>query len=123
MENLIAYYKNVPERTYEIGDYVVTIKKSDNSLSIELSLKDNTKEIVNKYKENFKKIDDDLFVEIIDEISKEIDLKEFNDLLDLENYTTEESEKVLSLIDKSKEIILDMLQDKIESLVELYNEF
>lgn len=123
MENLIDYYKDVPEGTYEIGDYVVTIKKSDNSLSMELSLKDNTKEIVNKYKENFKKIDDDLFVEIVDEISKEIDLKEFNDLLDLENYTTEESEKVLSLIDKSKEIILDMLQDKIESLVELYNEF
>lgn len=123
MKNLIDYYKDVPSGTYEIGDYIVTIEKSDNSVSMELSTKDNTKEIVNEYKESLKEIEDDLFVKIVDEISKEINLKEFNDLLDQETYTSEESEKVLSLIDKSKKIILSELQDKIESLVELYNKF
>lgn len=123
MKNLIDYYKDVPSGTYEIGDYIVTIEKSDNSISMELSTKDNTKEIVNEYKESLNKIEDDLFVKIVDEISKEINLKEFNDLLDQETYTSEESEKVLGLIDKSKKIILSKLQDEIESLVELYNKF
>lgn len=123
MKNLIDYYKDIPSGTYEIGNYIVTIEKSDNSISMELSTKDNTKEIVNEYKESLKEIEDDLFVKIVDEISKEINLKEFNDLLDQETYTSEESEKVLGLIDESKKIILSELQDKIESLVELYNKF
>lgn len=123
MKNLIDYYKDVPSGTYEIGGYIVTIEKSDNSISMELSTKDNTKEIVNEYKESLNKIEDDLFVKIVDEISKEINLKAFNDLLDQETYTSEESKKVLDLIDKSKKIILSKLQDEIESLVELYNKF
>ena len=97
------------------GNIKIEVNESFNDSSI--------KKTVSKYKENIKKLDDDLFVEITEELSTKLNLKEFNELLDLENFNEEQADKVEEMISISSNIIGLHLQHKIQDMVELYEYF
>ena len=81
------------------------------------------KEIVEEYKEGIKALDDDLFVEIVDELKSKLDLTRFNELLDLESFDEDQAQEVEKMIDISTDIICLHLQHKIQGMVELYEKF
>lgn len=81
------------------------------------------KKMVTEYKENIKKLDDDLFVEVTEKLSNKLNLKEFNDLLDLESFNEEQATKVEEMISISSDVICLHLQHKIQNMVELYENF
>lgn len=81
------------------------------------------KKMVTEYKENIKKLDDDLFVEVTEKLSNKLNLKEFNDLLDLESFNEEQATKVEEMISISSDVICLHLQHKIQNIVELYESF
>lgn len=81
------------------------------------------KELVNNYKEKIKALDDNIFIEATEDFSSEISLKEFNELLDLEDFTEEQANRVQELIDISTKTIRLHLQHKIQSLIEFYDNF
>lgn len=110
----------------EIDGVKYKFSKDGGDIKIELneSFDDtSTKEIVTEYKENIKKLDDDLFVEVTEELSSKLNLKEFNELLDLESFNEEQANKVEEMIDVSSDIICLHIQHKIQDMVELYEKF
>lgn len=81
------------------------------------------KELVNNYKEKIKALDDNIFIEATEDLSSKISLKEFNELLDLKDFTEEQANRVQELIDIFTETICLHLQHKIQSLIEFYDNF
>ena len=110
----------------EIDGVKYIFNKDGENIKIEVSESfddTSTKEIVAEYKEAIKKLDDDLFVEVTEELSTKLNLKEFNELLDLESFNEEQADKVEEMISISSDIIGLHLQDKIQDMVELYKYF
>lgn len=110
----------------EIDGVKYIFNKDGENIKIEVSESfddTSTKEIVAEYKEGIKKLDDDLFVEVTEELSTKLNLKEFNELLDLESFNEEQADKVEEMISISSDIIGLHLQDKIQDMVELYKYF
>ena len=81
------------------------------------------KDLIKEYKENIKNLDDDLFLEVVEDISTKIDLNKFNKLLDLETFTEDEASKVEEMINISVNSISSHLQNKIQEMVKLYEKF
>lgn len=73
--------------------------------------------IVDKFKESLDNIDDELFVEVVEEMN----VKEFNSLLEQESWSTEEAEKVLEYIEDFKDRLRNNIENKILKLVDTYN--
>lgn len=119
--------------TFESEDLKYHLEKDNDYLKIEIKTntpnqKEDfddscTKEIVEDYKDGIKAIDDDLFVEIVEELKSKLDLTRFNELLDLEEFDEEQAQEVEEMIDISTGIICLHLQHKIQSMVELYEKF
>ena len=110
----------------EIDGVKYLFNKDGENIKIEVSESfddTSTKEIVAEYKEGIKKLDDDLFVEVTEELSTKLNLKEFNELLDLESFNEEQANKVEEMIDISTDIICLYLYHKIQNMVELYESF
>ena len=127
---------SIPEGTvqsFEADGLKYYLEKDNGSIKIELKASlpeqdrefdDSTiKEIVREYKEGIKALDDDLFVEIVDELKSKLDLTRFNELLDLENFDEDQAQEVEKMIDISTDIICLHLQHKIQGMVELYEKF
>ena len=119
--------------TFESDDLKCHLEKDNGHLKIEIEANspeqngefdDSTiKEIVKEYKEGIKALDDDLFVEIVDELKSKLDLTRFNELLDLESFDEDQAQEVEKMIDISTDIICLHLQHKIQGMVELYEKF
>lgn len=103
---------DLEDLTLKIGDY-----------TIQIDSRSELKERISQYKKNIEQLEDDLFLEATEDISKVLNIKEFNELLDLDSFTKEEAEKVEDMINCSSEIISNKLLDKINKLVEIYNKF
>ena len=127
---------SIPEGTvqsFEADGLKYYLEKDNGSIKIELKASlpeqdgefdDSTiKEIVREYKEGIKALDDDLFVEIVDELKSKLDLTRFNELLDLENFDEDQAQEVEKMIDISTDIICLHLQHKIQGMVEPYEKF
>lgn len=125
---------SIPEGTvqsFEADGLKYYLEKDNGSIKIELEASlpektfddSSTKKIVAEYKESIKALDDDLFLEIVDELSSKLDLKEFNSLLDLESFDEDQARKVEEMIDISTDVICLHLQHKIQDMVELYEKF
>lgn len=127
---------SIPERTvqsFEVDGLKYYLEKDNGYIKIELEASlpeqdgefddSTTKEIVREYKEGIKALDDDLFVEIVDELKSKLDLTRFNELLDLENFDEDQAQEVEKMIDISTDIICLHLQHKIQDMVELYEKF
>ena len=125
---------SIPEGTvqsFEADGLKYYLEKDNGYIKIELKVSlpeknfddSSTKKIVAEYKESIKALDDDLFLEIVDELSSKLDLKEFNSLLDLESFDEDQARKLEEMIDISTDVICLHLQHKIQDMVELYERF
>ena len=130
---LDLYIPNGTVETFESDDMKYHLEKDKGHLKIEIDVNipeqdeefddSSTKEIVEEYKEGIKALDDDLFVEIVDELKSKLDLTKFNELLDLESFDEDQAQEVEKMIDISTDIICLHLQHKIQGMVELYEKF
>lgn len=120
----------VPEGTQRCADIngnTVVIDNSDDTVNITITssndseIDDSVIEEISNYKQIIEELDDCLFMDVLDEMEEIIDIKRFNDLLEQEEFTNEEKEEVLEMINTSKGIIREHLQNKIEELVELFD--
>lgn len=119
--------------TFESDDLKCHLEKDNGHLKIEIEANipesggefddSSTKEIVEDYKDGIKALDDDLFIEVVDELKSKVDLTRFNELLDLEKFDEEQAQEVEEMIDISTDIICLHLQHKIQDMVELYEKF
>lgn len=121
------------------NDYIVSYSKSDGKILVEVSKRafndedeeefemefndSATKELVNEFKERVESIDGNTYLEILEEMQRKIDIKEFDDLLELEKYDAESAGKVSNLIIEAGDIIRNCLQKKIQNLIEVYDNF
>lgn len=119
------------QHSLEIDGIKLTLSNKDGVITINIdsnkdNLEDNSensliKETINEFKEFIEELDDCLFLESIEEIEQYFDIKRFNDLLEQKEFTDKEETEVIKMIEASKIIIREHLQDKIEELVELYD--
>lgn len=119
--------------TFESDDLKCRLEKDNGHLKIEIEANipeqdgefddSTTKKIVEEYKEGVEALDDDLFVEIVDELKSKLDLTRFNELLNLENFDKSQAQEVEEMIDISTDVICLHLQHKIQGMVELYEKF
>ncbi len=121
----------IPEGTnkeFELNGAKVTLVKENGDTTIKV-VKDEkfddseVVKIVNNFKDNVKLIDDYLFVEINEEADEEIDIKEFDKLLNQEHFDKDSAIKVIDMIDVFSEITRSHLQKEVERLVNLYERF
>ena len=130
---LDLYIPNGTVETFESDGIKYHLEKDKGHLKIEIDVNipeqdeefddSATKEIVEEYKEGIKALDDDLFIEIVDELKSKLDLTKFNELLDLESFDEDQAQEVEKMIDISTDIICLHLQHKIQGMVELYERF
>lgn len=130
---LDLYIPNGTVETFESDGIKYHLEKDKGHLKIEIDVNipeqdeefddSATKEIVEEYKESIKALDDDLFVEIVDELKSKLDLTKFNELLDLESFDKDQAQEVEKMIDISTNVICLHLQHKIQGMVELYEKF
>lgn len=130
---LDLYIPNGTVETFESDGIKYHLEKDKGHLKIEIDVNipeqdeefddSATKEIVEEYKEGIKALDDDLFVEIVDELKSKLDLTKFNELLDLESFDKDQAQEVEKMIDISTNVICLHLQHKIQGMVELYEKF
>lgn len=130
---LDLYIPNGTVETFESDGIKYHLEKDKGHLKIEIDVNipeqdeefddSATKEIVEEYKEGIKALDDDLFVEIVDELKSKLDLTKFNELLDLESFDKDQAQEVEKMIDISTNVICMHLQHKIQGMVELYEKF
>ncbi|MGM9534476.1 MAG: hypothetical protein ACI3VR_04465 [Intestinibacter sp.] len=88
-------------------------KSIDKKLIIDLYIK----LLVDNFKDSLDNIDDELFVEVVEDM----DVKEFNSLLEQESWSTEEAEKVIEYIEDFKDRLRNNIENKILKLVDTYN--
>ena len=130
---LDLYIPNGTVETFESDGIKYHLEKDKGHLKIEIDVNipeqdeefddSATKEIVEEYKEGIKALDDDLFIEIVDELKSKLDLTKFNELLDLESFDKDQAQEVEKMIDISTNVICLHLQHKIQGMVELYGKF
>lgn len=131
MNDLLKLWDNlneaIPEgvQEFEQDGVKYSIDKKDGYLSVkvEKNTDPEIKDIVVSFKEKLENLDDDLFIELFEDLKKEIDVNRFSELLDKDQYTIEEADEVKGLINQSVKIIHSKLQDMIENLVDVYDKF
>ena len=119
----------IPEGTNKkvtIDGIEYSISKKDNKVKIETVKKFNDepiKEYVSEFKNNLKELDDCLFIKITEEFGKLHDTKEFDKLLNLDQYDEKQAKQIIDLVSVFSNIVCKHLQSSIEKLVELYEKF
>lgn len=73
--------------------------------------------LIDDFKESLDNIDDELFIEVVEDM----DVKEFNSLLEQESWSIEEAEKVIDYMDDFKDRLRNNIENKILKLVNTYN--
>ena len=134
-DKLIELSKNlkslIPDKTnkeFTVGDSIVRINRDGDTVHVEIEqssedtdYKSEVRDIVEEYKELIEELDDCLFVEIVEDLSNKISIKEFDELLNKEDLSKEEAFKLLNMIDVCKEYIAFHIENKIDNLRELYS--
>lgn len=134
-EELIQLMKairaSVPDGTsteFESNGIVCSINKGDDSFNISIRFEpektedfDDTfiKITIEAYKQVLDNLDDDIFVEVAEKISKELNMKEFDSLLNQTKFTQEEAQKLEEMIGISSDIINDVISSKLEKLIKV----
>lgn len=104
----------------------IEVSEEDGCLSLRLvrTCKNNIKDIIANYKENLDSLDDCIFVDVLDELSTyNVNLKQFDELLNKEELTESEATYVEYLIDFTNSLIRQHLINKIQQLSELLDNF
>lgn len=98
----------------------VTLKVTYSSDNIDT---EDVKEVISDYKEALDELDDNVFIDVVEELSKHVDMKRFNDLLEAKSFTDDEAKEVINMIDLSTKIIQESLQSKIDNLESILDRF
>lgn len=129
----------IPEsinRGYSDDNGSISVKNENGKITIECSynigIEDTSdesfddsdiKEIVAEFKDSIKNLDDSIFLESLEKAKAAVDVKRFDELLNLEKYSEAEATEVACLIDYFSQIISVTLQDKIAELLNLSEKF
>ena len=108
------------------GNSRIEVSDEDGYFSLRLvkTFESNIKEKIANYKRNLDLLDDCIFVDVLDELpTYNIDLKQFDELLNKEELTESEETYVSYLIDFTNSLIRQHIADKIEDLNELIDNF
>ena len=108
------------------GNFRIEVSDEDGYFSLRLvkTFESNIKEKIANYKRNLDLLDDCIFVDVLDELpTYNIDLKQFDELLNKEELTEAEEIYVSYLIDFTNSLIRQHIADKIEDLNELIDNF
>lgn len=130
INELFETFNVIPDGTNEkfcLNGLEITLYKKDGVIDVRVRTNEEekletfddskVKEKVNRYKEGIEEIDDNIFLDILEEMREVINITEFDDLLELESYTEEDASRVEELIDHSTLIIRKYLQNKIQDLM------
>lgn len=135
---LLGVFNTIPEDTDEkirINDLEIALTKKNGVIDIKIEINEDNeqdgqtfddskiKEKIANYKESIEALDDNTFLDILDEMRGVIDIKEFDNLLDSEVFTDKTAARVEELIDHSTLIVRKFLQNKVQNLMELYDRF
>lgn len=108
------------------GNFRIEVSDEDGYFSLRLvkTFESNIKEKIANYKRNLDLLDDCIFVDVLDELpTYNIDLKQFDELLNKEELTESEEIYVSYLIDFTNSLIRQHITNKIEDLNELIDNF
>lgn len=127
-KNLKSLIPDKTNKEFTVGDSIVRINRDGDTVHVEIeqssedtNYKSEVRDIVEEYKELIEELDDCLFVEIVEDLSNKISIKEFDGLLNKEDLSKEEAFKLLNMIDVCKEYIAFHIENKIDNLRELYS--
>ena len=119
---------NIDEKL-ELGDLKISISKRDGKVELNVESKkeefndSEIKETTKEFRERLKELDDQTFMEVVEEIKDDIDMQKFDKLLNLESYNEESANEVTDLMNQVSKVICNKLQDKIQELVNIYDKF
>ena len=107
------------EKEINIDGNNVKISKKDGELEIEI-VDNRIKECVSEFKRDKEDLDDDLFIDCLEEFGN---TKELDDLLKKDSFENDEADKIKNLISDFSKIVRSNLQEEIERLIHLYEQF
>lgn len=102
------------------GDVKISVN-SNKDLSGEGFDDSSIKEAISEFKDNINDLDDSVFIESLEEAV--IDVKRFDELLNLEKFTEAEATEVANMINYFSQLVHNNLQTKIDELSELKERF
>lgn len=129
IKTLSMLIPNDSDSCEEIGGYKISTSNRNGNISITVeSIEqkfDDTeiKELVSNYKENIGKLDDCLFLDVLEEIKDHLDIKTFDELINQDSYSEEDAEIVKSMINFTNLVVHENIVDKIQDLEELLTKF
>lgn len=109
----------------EYSDSIIDVSNTDGNITVNIQIKQpeetyddsEIRDLVTEFKDSINNLDDSIFLESIEKVKEAIDVKRFDELLNLEKYSEAEATEVACLIDYFSQIISTTLQDKIEELI------
>ena len=126
-ENTKLFHDILEEIKQELeGNFRIEVSDEDGYFSLRLvkTFESNIKEKITNYKRNLDLLDDCIFVDVLDELpTYNIDIKQFDELLNKEELTESEETYVSYLIDFTNSLIRQHITNKIEDLNELIDNF
>lgn len=124
-ENTKLFHDILEEIKQELeGNFRIEVSDEDGCFSLRLVKTFDIKEKIANYKRNLDLLDDCIFVDVLDELpTYNIDIKQFDELLNKEELTESEEIYVSYLIDFTNSLIRQHITNKIEDLNELIDNF
>ena len=126
-ENTKLFHDILEEIKQELeGNFRIEVSDEDGYFSLRLvkTFESNIKEKIANYKRKLDLLDDCIFVDVLDELpTYNIDIKQFDELLNKEELTESEETYVSYLIDFTNSLIRQHITNKIEDLNELIDNF
>ena len=113
----------------DINGLKISLVKSNEGVTLKVTYSgdnidtEDVKEVISDYKEAIDELDDNVFIDVVEELSKHVDMKRFNDLLEAKSFTDDEAKEVINMIDLSTKIIQESLQSKIDDLESILDRF
>lgn len=129
IKTLSTLIPNDSDSCEEIGGYKISTSNRNGNISITVESVeqkfDDTeiKELVSNYKENIGKLDDCLFLDVLEEIKDHLDIKTFDELTNQDSYSEEDAEIVKSMINFTNLVVHENIVNKIQDLEELLTKF
>lgn len=113
------------ENTLDLGNIKLEIDKKDNSIKITAvdEVSDSDLDLIREYKENIKLLDDELFIKATEKLSEDVNINYFNSLIEKTTLTSNELNEVKAIIERSNEIITELIEDEIDRLDSLLTRF
>lgn len=124
-ENTKLFHDILEEIKQELeGNFRIEVSDEDGCFSLRLVKTFDIKKKIANYKRNLDLLDDCIFVDVLDELpTYNIDIKQFDELLNKEELTESEEIYVSYLIDFTNSLIRQHITNKIEDLNELIDNF